>query len=33
MLRRYGWAPSISLTDGLERTYRWVYDEVKHSLT
>jgi nucleoside-diphosphate-sugar epimerase len=29
MLRRYGWAPSISLADGLERTYRWVFDEVK----
>jgi GDP-D-mannose 3',5'-epimerase len=32
MLRRYGWAPSTSLADGLERTYRWVYDEVKRSL-
>jgi nucleoside-diphosphate-sugar epimerase len=32
MIRRYGWAPSITLTDGLERTYRWVYDEVKKSL-
>lgn len=32
MLRRYGWAPSTSLADGLERTYRWVYDEVKASL-
>jgi GDP-D-mannose 3', 5'-epimerase len=28
----YGWAPSTSLDDGLERTYRWVYDEVKRSL-
>jgi GDP-D-mannose 3',5'-epimerase len=28
----YGWEPSISLADGLERTYRWVYDEVKKSL-
>jgi nucleoside-diphosphate-sugar epimerase len=32
MLRRYGWAPSTSLADGLERTYRWVYDELKRSL-
>ncbi|MFN2560854.1 MAG: NAD-dependent epimerase/dehydratase family protein [Jatrophihabitans sp.] len=32
MIRRYGWAPSITLTDGLEHTYRWVYDEVKKSL-
>lgn len=32
MLRRYGWAPSTSLADGLERTYAWVFDEVKRSL-
>ena len=32
MLRRYGWAPSTSLADGLKRTYRWVFDEVKRSL-
>ena len=24
-----GWAPSTSLRDGLERTYRWIYDEMK----
>jgi len=30
--RRYGWAPSTTLTDGLERTYRWIFDEVKKSL-
>jgi len=24
---RLGWAPSISLHDGLEATYRWIYDE------
>lgn len=24
-----GWAPSISLRDGMEQTYRWVYDQVK----
>jgi GDP-D-mannose 3', 5'-epimerase len=32
ILRRYGWAPSVSLADGLERTYRWIYDEVKRSI-
>ena len=30
--RRYGWEPSVSLADGLDRTYRWVYDQVKRSL-
>jgi nucleoside-diphosphate-sugar epimerase len=24
-----GWAPSISLRDGLEMTYRWIFDQVK----
>jgi len=28
----YGWEPSISLADGLEKTYAWVYDQVKRSL-
>lgn len=28
----YGWAPSISLADGLAKTYAWVYDEVKRSI-
>ena len=23
-----GWAPSISLRDGLEKTYRWIYDQM-----
>lgn len=32
MQRRYGWAPSTTLADGLERTYAWIYDEVKRSL-
>ncbi|PVG84864.1 NAD-dependent dehydratase [Nocardioides gansuensis] len=32
ILERYGWAPSTSLADGMERTYRWVRDEVKRSL-
>ncbi len=29
ILARYGWQPSMPLIDGLERTYRWVYDQVK----
>ena len=24
-----GWEPSISLREGLEKTYRWIYDEMK----
>jgi nucleoside-diphosphate-sugar epimerase len=33
ILRRYGWEPSTTLADGLERTYRWIYDEVKGGLS
>ncbi|MDP1819790.1 MAG: NAD-dependent epimerase/dehydratase family protein [Acidimicrobiales bacterium] len=25
-----GWAPSITLEDGMETTYRWVYDQLQH---
>jgi GDP-D-mannose 3', 5'-epimerase len=25
-----GWAPSTSLRDGMERTYRWIHDEMAH---
>jgi len=32
ILETYGWEPSISLVDGLEKTYRWVFDQVKLSL-
>ena len=28
ILERLGWEPSISLRDGLERTYRWIYDQM-----
>jgi nucleoside-diphosphate-sugar epimerase len=24
----YGWEPSITLADGLERTYRWIFDQL-----
>ena len=27
----FGWEPSITLADGLARTYAWVYDQVKRS--
>ncbi|GHG34697.1 hypothetical protein GCM10018980_04490 [Streptomyces capoamus] len=27
----HGWEPSVCLADGLERTYAWVYDQVKRS--
>jgi GDP-D-mannose 3', 5'-epimerase len=29
ILEELGWEPSISLRDGLEKTYAWVYDQVK----
>jgi nucleoside-diphosphate-sugar epimerase len=32
ILETYGWEPSITLVDGLELTYRWVFDQVKLSL-
>jgi GDP-D-mannose 3', 5'-epimerase len=27
----YGWEPSISLADGLEKTYRWIFDQLSGS--
>ena len=30
---RLGWAPSISLREGLEKTYGWIYDEIKAGKT
>ena len=24
-----GWAPSISLRDGMEKTYAWIYDQMQ----
>jgi hypothetical protein len=24
----YGWEPSVRLADGLEKTYRWIFDEL-----
>ena len=29
---RYGWQPSTSLREGLEKTYAWVYDNVRKDL-
>jgi GDP-D-mannose 3', 5'-epimerase len=29
LIRKYlGWEPCIRLRDGLERTYRWIYDQM-----
>ncbi|HEX9398073.1 MAG TPA: NAD-dependent epimerase/dehydratase family protein [Burkholderiales bacterium] len=28
---RLGWAPGISLRDGMQKTYRWIHDEMKSS--
>ncbi len=29
ILKMLGWEPSIPLRTGMERTYRWIYDEIK----
>ncbi len=29
--QRLGWAPGIRLRDGLEKTYRWIYDEIRRT--
>ena len=26
---RLGWAPATRLEEGLERTYRWIYDQMR----
>ena len=31
IMERLGWAPSISLREGLEKTYKWIYDEITRS--
>jgi nucleoside-diphosphate-sugar epimerase len=31
ILQRLGWAPEIRLRDGMERTYRWIFDEMAAS--
>jgi nucleoside-diphosphate-sugar epimerase len=28
----YGWEPSVTLREGLERTYAWIFDQVRDSL-
>jgi GDP-D-mannose 3', 5'-epimerase len=30
--RRYGWEPAIPLAVGMERTYRWIYNQLKSKL-
>ncbi len=32
IIRRFGWAPDTKLAQGLERTYAWVYSQVKQQL-
>jgi GDP-D-mannose 3', 5'-epimerase len=32
IMRRFGWAPPTPLAKGLERTYAWVYSQVKQQL-
>lgn len=29
ILETFGWAPSTSLRDGMEKTYSWIYDQIK----
>ena len=29
--QQLGWAPTITLRDGMERTYRWIYDQMRQS--
>jgi GDP-D-mannose 3', 5'-epimerase len=29
--KRFGWEPDTRLRDGLEKTYVWIYDEIKHN--
>ena len=29
ILAEYGWEPSIKLRDGMERTYAWIYDQIR----
>lgn len=29
--KRLGWAPGVRLRDGLEKTYRWIFDEVRRT--
>jgi nucleoside-diphosphate-sugar epimerase len=31
ILETYGWEPSITLAEGLTKTYAWVYDQVKRA--
>ena len=28
IMQRLGWAPGVRLREGMERTYRWIYDEI-----
>ena len=28
ILEQLGWEPSMTLRDGMEKTYRWIYDQM-----
>jgi hypothetical protein len=28
IMQRLGWAPGVSLLEGMEKTYRWINDEM-----
>jgi nucleoside-diphosphate-sugar epimerase len=28
ILKKLGWEPSIRLEDGMEKTYRWIWDQI-----
>ena len=28
IIQKLGWAPSVRLRDGLEKTYRWIHDQM-----
>ena len=30
---RLGWAPSICLEDGLQNTYKWIFDQMSEGAT
>src|ERR1700752_1211122 len=33
ILNRLGWEPRISLREGMEQTYRWIYDQMTAGVT
>jgi nucleoside-diphosphate-sugar epimerase len=31
ILEKFNWQPSISLETGIEKTYSWIYDQIKNN--